>query len=102
MFLSFRFGNIGHRILRKGIIMFKILRVACSVIAAILVAVCIFIFLYVNITAGFICVAGALFFFVLTMLFKYLQEEKEELARKKSAPAEPADPDNTSCDNKKN
>lgn len=69
----------------KGIPMFKILRIACSVIAALLVAVCIFIFLYVNITAGIVCVAGALFFFVLTMLFKYLQEEKEELSRKNNA-----------------
>lgn len=72
--------------------MFKILRIACSVIAAILVAVCIFIFLYVNITAGIVCVAGALLFFVLTMLFKYLQEEKEELSRKNNSAAHPSDP----------
>lgn len=71
--------------------MFKILRIACSVIAAILVAVCIFIFLYVNITAGIVCVAGALLFFVLTMLFKYLQEEKEELSRKNNSAADPSD-----------
>ena len=72
--------------------MFKILRIACSVIAAILVAVCIFIFLYVNITAGIVCVAGALLFFVLTMRFKYLQEEKEELSRKNNSAADPSDP----------
>lgn len=81
--------------------MFKILRIACSVIAAVLVAVCIFIFLYVNITAGIVCVAGALFFFVLTMLFKYLQEEKEELSQKKNTPAMPAEPSD-SDDKKQN
>lgn len=81
--------------MRKGIRMFKILRIACSVIAALLVAVCIFIFLYVNITAGIVCVAGALFFFVLTMLFKYLQEEKEELSRKKNPTADPSAPADT-------
>ena len=57
--------------------MFKILRIACSVIAAVLVTACIFLGIFIDIVACLACAAGALLFFVLTMLFKYLQEERE-------------------------
>ena len=57
--------------------MYKYLRIVCSIIAAILVTACIFILIYVNIPAGLAVAVGALLFFVLTLLFKYLQEEKE-------------------------
>ncbi len=69
--------------------MFKILRIVCSVIAALFVAVCVYVFIFVNFAAGILCAVGALLFFVLTLLFKYFQEEKEELARKNS-PAAPS------------
>ena len=70
--------------------MFKILRMVCSIVAAILVTACIFIFIYVNTLAGIACAAAALLFFVLTMLFKYLQEEREKSS---DSPARPNTPD---------
>ena len=59
--------------------MYKILRVICAVIAAVLVTVCIFLAIYISDTRGpaLGCAAGALLFFVLCLLFKHLQEEKE-------------------------
>ena len=57
--------------------MFKILRIACSVIAAVLVTACIFLGIFIDIVACLACAAGALLFFVLTMLFKYRKEEGE-------------------------
>ena len=57
--------------------MYKILRIAFSVIAAVLVTACIFVGIYVNFYAAIACAAAALFFFVFCMFFKYLQEEKE-------------------------
>lgn len=69
--------------------MFKLLRIACSIVAALLVTACIFILIYVSIPAGLAAGAGALLFFVLTLLFKYLQEEREAKQSKQS-PAQPA------------
>lgn len=59
--------------------MFKILRIICAVIAAVLVTVCIFLAIYISDTMvpALGCAAGALLFFVLCLLFKHLQEEKE-------------------------
>ena len=71
--------------------MFKILRMACSIIAAVLVTACIFLGIFINIVACVACGAGALLFFVLTMLFKYLQEEKEEKDKKSTAAADEAE-----------
>ena len=67
--------------------MFKYLRMICSVIAALLVTACIFVLIYVNIPVGFAVGAVGLLFFVLTLLFKYLQEEREAKEKKsESAP----------------
>ena len=66
--------------------MFKYLRMICSVIAAVLVTAYIFVLIYVNIPVGFAVGAVGLLFFVLTLLFKYLQEEREA-KEKKSEPA---------------
>lgn len=59
--------------------MYKILRIICAVIAAVLVTVCIFLAIYISDTMvpALGCAAGALLFFVLCLLFKHLQEEKE-------------------------
>ena len=59
--------------------MYKILRVICAVIAAVLVTACIFLALDSSETMvpALGCAAGALLFFVLCLLFKHLQEEKE-------------------------
>lgn len=42
--------------------MFKILRIACSVIAAVLVTACIFLGIFIDIVACLACAAGALLF----------------------------------------
>lgn len=57
--------------------MFKILRMVCAVIAAVAVAACIFLGIFLGMAAFWIAAACALLFFVCSMLFKYLQEEKE-------------------------
>lgn len=59
--------------------MYKILRVICAVIAAVLVTACIFLAIYISDTMvpALGCAAGALLFFVLCLLFRHLQEEKE-------------------------
>lgn len=59
--------------------MYKILRVICAVIAAVLVTACIFLAIYISETMvpALGCAAGALLFFVLCLLFRHLQEEKE-------------------------
>ena len=71
--------------------MFKILRIACSVIAAVLVTACIFLGIFIDIVACLACAAGALLFFVLTMLFKYLQEERESKDRPEPTEDDPRD-----------
>ena len=57
--------------------MFKNLRIACAVIAAACAAAAVFVFVYAGVPWGFICVFGAVVFFLLTLLFKRKQEEKE-------------------------
>lgn len=59
-------------------IMFRNLRIAFSILAAICAAAALFVFVYApHIGWGFLCVAGAAVFFMLTLLFKRKQEEKE-------------------------
>lgn len=70
--------------------MFKILRMVSSILAAILVTACIFLGIYINLIACLGCAAGALLCFVLTLLFKYLQEEQEEKQRKAAPPEDAA------------
>lgn len=57
--------------------MYKILRIVFGVISALLVAACIFIFIYLGFMWGLICVAAAAAFFGLCVLFKNLQEKEE-------------------------
>ena len=73
--------------------MYKILRMICAVIAAVLVTVCIFLAIYLSDTLvpALGCAAGAALFFVLCLLFKYLQEEKENSEKADSAPVIPFD-----------
>ena len=64
--------------------MYKILRAAFAVLAAVCVALCIPAGIFWDIIAFCACLGGTLLFFALSMLFKYLQEERE----RKDAPAE--------------
>ena len=65
--------------------MFKILRVIFAVGAAVLIALCVFAgILWIAVWA---CLGGALLFFALSMLFKFLQEERE----KKEPQPDPSD-----------
>ncbi len=58
--------------------MFKILRMICAVAAAALVTACLFAGIYAEtLVPAFGCAAAAALLFVLCLLFKYLQEEKE-------------------------
>lgn len=58
--------------------MYKILRIICCVISAMLLAGCVFFFVYLGNVWGFASVIGAGGFFALTVLFKTLQEEKQQ------------------------
>ena len=78
--------------------MFKILRMISSILAAILVTACIFLGIFVDMIACIGCAAGALLFFVLTLLFKYLQEEQE--AKEQNAPPTDAPGENEDKENK--
>ncbi len=71
--------------------MWKILRIICAVAAAVLVTACIFLGIYVSFMAAIGCAVGALFLFVLCMLFKYLQEEREEKQKNKTKNLPPED-----------
>ncbi len=57
--------------------MFKILRAAFAIAAAILVALCVPAGIFWDMLAVWCMAGGALLFFVLSMLFKFLQEERE-------------------------
>ena len=57
--------------------MFKIFRIVSACIAAALAGSAIFVGLYLDKIWLYLCLAGVLFFFVLCMFFKYLQESKE-------------------------
>lgn len=65
--------------------MYKILRAAFAVAAAVLIALCVFAGILWDMIAVWACLGGALLFFALSMLFKFLQEEKE----RKQAPNSP-------------
>lgn len=69
--------------------MYKILRIICCVICALILAACIFIFVYLGPIWGICSVVAAVAFFALTMLFKGLQEDYE----KKNNPQPPAEED---------
>ena len=58
--------------------MFKILRIVCCVICALLIAACVFFFIYLGPVWGIADVIAAAAFFALTMLFKSLQEDYEK------------------------
>ncbi len=58
--------------------MFKILRIVCCVICALLLAACVFVFIYLGTVWGIADVIAAAAFFALTMLFKSLQEDYEK------------------------
>ena len=57
--------------------MYKIFRIASSIIAALCAAAAVFVFVFLGMAWGFICVAGAIVFFLLTLTFKRLQERQE-------------------------
>lgn len=71
--------------------MYKILRIICCAISALLLAGCVFFFVYLGNVWGIgsIILAGA--FFALTILFKTLQEDKA----KKDALNKPTQPEQT-------
>ncbi|MDE6850496.1 MAG: hypothetical protein K2J54_04130 [Clostridia bacterium] len=58
--------------------MYKILRIICCVIAALILAACVFIFVYLGVIWGICSVVAAAAFFALTMLFKSLQEDYDK------------------------
>lgn len=58
--------------------MFKILRIVCCVICALLLAACVFVFIYLGTVWGIADVIAAAAFFALTILFKSLQEDYEK------------------------
>lgn len=58
--------------------MYKVLRIICCVICALILAACIFIFVYLGVIWGICSVVAAAAFFALTMLFKGLQEDYEK------------------------
>lgn len=67
--------------------MFKILRVIFAVGAAVLIALCVFAGILWDMIAVWACLGGALLFFALSMLFRFLQEERE----KKEPQPDPSD-----------
>lgn len=69
--------------------MYKWLRAGCAVAAAACCAACIpvAIVLHENLVWFWLCLAGTLVLFALSMLFKYLQEEAEGRTRGEDAPA---------------
>ena len=75
--------------------MYKILRIICCVICAMLLAACVFIFVYLGIVWGITSVVAAGAFFALTMLFKGLQEDKE---KKQSEQENAEQPEETSAE----
>ena len=58
--------------------MYKILRIICCIICALILAACIFIFVYAGPIWGICSVVAAAAFFALTMLFKGLQQDYEK------------------------
>lgn len=71
--------------------MFKILRMVCAIIAAVAIALCVPAGIFWDMIAVWACLGGALLFFALSMLFKFLQEDRD----KKDPPEETAENDDT-------
>ncbi|MGN1103349.1 MAG: hypothetical protein ACI4QI_00590 [Candidatus Coproplasma sp.] len=69
--------------------MFKVLRIISCIIAAVCCAACVFVFIYAGVVWGICTLLGAVVFFVLTILFKRLQEDGE---KKVSQPADSPTP----------
>lgn len=65
--------------------MYKTFRIIFACAAAAAAAASVFLGIFLGIVPFFCCVIGAVFFFAMSMLFKFLQEDKE----KKSAPETP-------------
>lgn len=63
--------------------MYKYLRIICCVISALILAACVFIFIYCGMAWGLAALLAAALFFGLTVFFKYKQEEGE---RKENPP----------------
>ena len=57
--------------------MFKTLRIICCIIAALIVAASVFIFVYANMVWGFVSILVAAVFFGLMIFFKSKQEAEE-------------------------
>lgn len=57
--------------------MYKILRILCCIVSALLLAACVFIFVYLGIVWGLIALLAAGAFAALTFFFKRRQEERE-------------------------
>lgn len=68
--------------------MYKILRIICCVIAALILAACVFIFVYLGVIWGICSVVAAAAFFALTMLFKGLQEDHDTKQALNQPPSE--------------
>lgn len=68
--------------------MYKILRIICCVICALILAACVFLFVYLGTFWGLISLLCAAIFFALTLLFKGLQEDYD----KKHPHNDPAEP----------
>lgn len=58
--------------------MYKILRIICSVIGALALAACVFVFVYAGVLWGIITLICAAAFFMLTVFFRNLQLKGEE------------------------
>lgn len=58
--------------------MFKTLRIISCITCALILAACVFIFVYLGMVWGLISLAAAALFFGLTLLFKNLQEKAEK------------------------
>lgn len=58
--------------------MYKVLRIICCIICALLLAACVFVFVYAGTVWGITALVGAAAFFALTMLFRSLQRDYEQ------------------------
>ncbi len=74
--------------------MYKILRIICCIIAALCVAACVFMFIYLGVVWGICSIVGAGAFFALTVLFKNLQEDQEKKAEEVHEAEQPEDGEN--------
>ncbi len=56
---------------------YKALRIICAVISALLVAGCVFVFIYLGVAAGFTTLLATAAFVLLMMVFKFKHEDAE-------------------------